>query len=232
MRRTILLAALALLASALIPGAAPARPAPPAKPLPQAQAEALIGAPAAVSSGSETRAVSPQEALAAAALPGATTAVAPGLSLDQAVGVATAASTPAASVPAASVPAASAPAAPRSVQAPAAAAFIGCSTNAAWHQWGTWPYEQRITDTTYWCAVYGDQITYRSSSVSGTGTLCGTSWTTSQLISGGIGYSWFVMRSSAGFACPTVVPWVTLHPSHYEDIARNAWGSTAAIGSS
>jgi hypothetical protein len=212
MRRTIMLAALALLA----PGAASAKPAPPAKPLPQAQAEALIGAPAAVSSGSETRAVSPQEALAAAALPGATAAVAPGLSLQQAVGVlADPVSSAASSVP-----------------APAAAAFTACSANAAWHQWGTWPYEQRITDTTYWCAVYGGQITYRSSSVSGSGTLCGTGWTTSQLISGGIGYSWFVMRSSAGFACPTVVPWVTLHPSHYEDVSRNSWGSTAEVGSS
>jgi hypothetical protein len=39
------------------------------------------------------------------------------------------------------------------------------------------------------------------------------------------------MRSSAGFSCPTVIPWVTLHPSHYEDIARNSWGSTSEVGS-
>ena len=38
------------------------------------------------------------------------------------------------------------------------------------------------------------------------GTLCSTNWTGSALISGGIGYSWFVMRSSAGFACPTRDP--------------------------
>ena len=186
MRTLILITALAL----LVPATASAKHAPPApKPLPQAEAEALAGAAADVSSGSETRVVSPQEALAAAALPGALV-----------VGVAPAATT-------------------------------ACSANAAWHQWGTWPYEQRITDTTYWCAVYGGQITYRSSSVSATGTLCGSNWTTSQLISGGIGYSWFVMRSSAGFSCPTVIPWVTLHPSHYEDIARNAWGSTSEVGS-
>lgn len=114
---------------------------------------------------------------------------------------------------------------------PAAAENTACSANAAWRQWGTWPYEQRITDTTYWCAVYGGQITYRSSTASGSGTLCGSSWATSQLISGGIGYSWFVIRSSVGFACPTVVPWITLHPSHYEDISRNSWGSTAEVGS-
>jgi hypothetical protein len=189
MRKLMLIAALAL----LVPATASAKHGPPAaKPLPQAEAEALVGATADVSSGSETRAVSPQEALAAAGLPGALV-----------VGVAPAEAT----------------------------AATACSANAAWHQWGTWPYEQRITDTTYWCAVYGGQITYRSSSVSATGTLCGSNWTTSQLISGGIGYSWFVIRSSAGFSCPTVIPWVTLHPSHYEDIARNSWGSTSEVGS-
>jgi len=25
-----------------------------------------------------------------------------------------------------------------------------CWANYMWHQWGTWPYEQRVTDTTYW----------------------------------------------------------------------------------
>jgi hypothetical protein len=40
-----------------------------------------------------------------------------------------------------------------------------------------------------------------------------------------------VMRSSAGWSCATVVPWVTLHPSHYEDVSRNDWGSTAEVGS-
>ena len=180
------------------------------QPLPQAQAQALIAAPAAVQSGSTTRAISPQEALAAASIAGATVAIAPGLSLTQAVGFGL-------------------PVAPSSAVRPAAS--VGCSANAAWHEWGTWPYQQRITDTTYWCAVYGDHITYTSSSVTASGTLCGTGWTSSQLIGGGIGYSWFVMRSSAGWNCPTVIPWVTLHPSHHVDVSRNAWGSTAEVGS-
>jgi hypothetical protein len=135
--------------------------------------------------------------------------VEPGLSLREAVGLGSSGATPSATV--------------------AAEAASGCAANAAWWQWGTWPYEQRITDTTYWCAVYGDHITYRSSSVNGDGTLCSTNWTGSALISGGIGYSWFVMRSSAGFACPTVIPWITLHPSHYLDVSRNAWGNSAIV---
>ncbi len=193
----------ALAAVVLVPSAGAGEP----KPVPQAQAQALIDAAAPAQSGSLTRAVSPQEAVAAASLPGATVSVAPGLSVLQAVGLAPAVSTFAVTP-----------------------AFTACSANAAWHEWGTWPYQQRITDTTYWCAVYGDHITYTSSTATGTGTLCGTDWTSSQLISGGIGYSWFVVRSRAGFSCPTVIPWVTLHPSHYMDVSRNAWGSTAEVG--
>ena len=187
---------------------AKAPPAGGARPLSPAEASAL--AASGFSSGSVTRAISAEEALAAASQPGATVSVEPGLSLREAVGLGSAGTTTA---------------------AVAAADATGCAANAAWWQWGTWPYEQRITDTTYWCAVWGDHITYRSSSVNGNGTLCSTNWTSSALISGGIGYSWFVMRSSAGFSCPTVIPWITLHPSHYLDVSRNAWGNSAIIGS-
>ena len=212
MRRLIVVVALAL----LVPAAASARPpgpvAPPPAPLPQAQAEALVAAAAAVPAGSQTWAVSPQEALGAASSPGAAVFVAPGLSLQQAVGAA--------------------PGAGSIVAHPTAAAAVGCSANRAYRTWGTWPYEQQLSDTTYWCAVYGDHITYSTSTVNATGTLCNTGWTSSQVISGGIGYSWFVVRSSAGWSCPTVVPWLNLHPSHYMDYSRNAWGNTEYVGSS
>ena len=188
------------------------------QPLPQAQAQALIEAPAAVQSGSVTRPVSAQEALAAASVAGAVVSVAPGVSLTQAMGL-----SPAVSL------AATAAAVVRPVGTTTSA--VACSANAAWHEWGTWPYQQRVTDTTYWCAVYGDHITYVSSSATGSGTLCGTDWAKSQQISGGVGYSWVVVRSSAEWACPTVIPWVILHTTHHEDVSRNAWGSTAEVGS-
>jgi hypothetical protein len=210
--RLIVVVALAL----VVPAAASARPpgpvAPAPTPLPEAQAEALVAAPAAVPAGSQTWSVSPQEALGAASSPGAAVYVAPGLSLRQAVGVA--------------------PAAGSDVAHTTAGEAVGCSANRAYRTWGTWPYEQQLSDTTYWCAVYGNHITYYSSSVNATGTLCDSSWTSSQVISGGIGYSWFVVRSSGGWSCPTVVPWLSLHPSHYMDYSRNAWGSTEYIGSS
>jgi hypothetical protein len=39
------------------------------------------------------------------------------------------------------------------------------------------------------------------------------------------------MRSSAGFACPTVIPWITLHTTHHEDVKRTARGATTLVGS-
>lgn len=206
--------AAALSAVVLVPTGAAGGPQPAAP----TQAQALISAPAVVVSGSVTRKVSAQEALSAASQPGAVVEVAPGLSAAQAVGLA----------PAVSV--STSTAGPIVKPIGTATAATACSSNAQWSEWGTWPYQQRITDTTYWCAVYGDHITYTSSTTNGSGTLCGTSWTSSQTISGGIGYSWFVNRASAGFSCQTAIPWVSLHPSHYEDTSRNAWGSTALVG--
>ncbi|MDX6466705.1 MAG: hypothetical protein QOI27_1745 [Gaiellaceae bacterium] len=217
MKKHRFIPAAALAAALVAASAASAASADPGgKPLPPAQAQALIAAPAAVASGSATRSVTGQEALAAASAAGAVVSVAPGLSLQQAVGL---------------VPTPGGPTR-RSYGARRASGYTACSANSAWYEWGTWPYQQRITDTTYWCAVYGERITYTSSTSNGSGTFCSTSWTSSQLIGGGIGYSWFVTRSSAGFSCPTAIPWISLHPSHYEDVARNAWGSTALVGAS
>ncbi len=215
-RRTgaVALAALAVAAASVVAGTAAANSP---QPLSVAQATALIAAPPAVASGSTTRTATPQEVLASASTPGTTVAVAPGLTLLQAVGLA---------------PALSLSSGTSSVLHPVGAttAAVACWANAAWWEWGTWPYEQHLTDTTYWCAVYGDHITTATSSATASGTLCGTAWTNSQIIGGGIGASWFVTRSSAQWNCPTVIPWVTLHPSHHEDISRNDWGSTENVG--
>ncbi len=199
---------------ALVPVASAGTP----QPLPQDQAQALISASPPVASSSVTRRVSPQEAYAAATAPGASVYVAPGMTLAQAVGlaptVAVATPTSALTKPALA----------------AQAASTGCAATQSGWTWGTWPYEQTITDITYWCAITGVVITSRSTTVTATGTFCGTGWTAGQLISGGIGYTWFTMRASAGWNCPTVIPWVVLHPSHYLDTAHNAWGNSEQVG--
>jgi hypothetical protein len=174
-------------------------------------AAALANAPAADPSGSSMREVDGGAALTASTLPGADTWVESGVSADAAVGLAT-------------LNEAGSSASLRPI----------CWANAAWRQWGTWPYEQRLTDTTYWCAVYGSHITYRSSSTTATGTFCGTAWTASQLIGGGVGpgFTYFTTRSSAGFSCATVIPWVTIHTSHHQDVKRGYKGGTSFVGSS
>jgi hypothetical protein len=202
-------AAVALALATAEPGGAS-----PPKPLAPDAAAALVAATPSVSSGSTVRAVSASEALTAASTPGASVWSLPGLSLRQAVGAVAAQTTAAASAVVA-----------------AAAAFTGCWANAAWRQWGTWPYEQKITDTTYWCAVIGGKITYRTSTPTASGTFCGVGWRDNALVGGGAGFTWFTIRTSAGFSCPTVIPWVVLHPSHWMDVTRNSRGETSLGGS-
>jgi hypothetical protein len=177
-------------------------------PLPPDQAQALATS-GPESSGYSTSAVDGNTVLAASTLPGAQTAIEGDLTPQQAVGLAT-----------------------FDDGGLLYRARAICWANAAWHQWGTWPYQQRITDTTYWCAVYNRHITYRTSSATGSGTLCATNYAASQLIGGGVGrgFTYFTIRSSAGFACQTVIPWITIHTNHHEDVKRNDVGKTTFVG--
>jgi hypothetical protein len=175
-------------------------------------ASALANAPVppADQSGSSTSEIDSATALAASTLPGADTWIEPGASTEAAVGLA-------------ALTEGGVPATVRPI----------CWANAAWHRWGTWPYQQRLTDTTYWCAVYGSHITYRSSTTTATGTFCGTAWTSSQLIGGGVGpgFTYFTTRSAAGWSCATVIPWITIHTSHHQDVKRGYMGGTTLVGS-
>ena len=64
-------------------------------------------------------------------------------------------------------------------------------------------------------------------------TLCGVQWRGIGLIGGGVGrgYTSFTNRASAGFSCQTIVPWITIHTTHHEDVKRNARGVTSFVGS-
>ncbi|HLX31809.1 MAG TPA: hypothetical protein VKR79_03455 [Gaiellaceae bacterium] len=181
-------------------------------PLAPDDAAALIAAPG-TSGLSATAAVDPATAFAAANADGADTSIASDFTVEQATGVS-----------AATHASSSAPSPDVVFSKPA------CWGDQGWWSWGTWPYEQKIIDTTYWCAVYGVKITLRTSSVTTDGDICGVNWRAGQLIGGGVGFASFTERSSAGFACPTVVPWITLHPSHHLDIRRDDRGGAAIVG--
>ncbi|HEY3462319.1 MAG TPA: hypothetical protein VGK62_02560 [Gaiellaceae bacterium] len=206
-RRGALLAMLLAAIAATLCSTGPAVAADPA-PLPPDQAQALATAPADTS-GSTTRVVDGQTALNASAVPGAATSIESGVSAQAAVGLV-----------------------PLTEGNIISASRPVCWANAAWHQWGTWPYQQRITDTTYWCAVYASHITYRTSTTTASGTLCGVSWRSKGLIAGGVGpgFTYFTNRSSAGFSCPTVIPWITIHTTHHEDVKRTDRGVTTFVG--
>jgi hypothetical protein len=208
-RAAVLAMLLAAVLTAILGSAALTSAATPA-PLPQDQAQALIIAPADVPEGSSTTSVDGATALGASTQPGADTSIESGISAQAAVGIV-----------------------PLNEGNAISATRPICWANAAWHQRGTWPYQQRITDTTYWCAVFGSHITYRSSTTTASGTLCGVDWRAHALIGGGVGpgFTFFTVRASAGFSCETDIPWITIHTSHHFDIKRTDRGVTTSVGS-
>jgi hypothetical protein len=174
-------------------------------PLPSDQATALATAAADVPSGSLTQAVDGQTVLNASTDPAADTVIESDLSPAAAVGV----------------------------DPNGSGTRPTCWSNSMWHQWGTWPYQQRITDTTYWCAVYNSHITFRTSTTTASGFFCGVDWRTGMLIAGGVGkgFTYFTRRSSAGFSCQTDIPWIAIHTTHHEDVKRTDRGVTTLVGS-
>jgi hypothetical protein len=214
LRRAALLATLVAAVAAILGSPTPALADlgwPSATPLAPDQAQALASSAAPIPSGSTTSSVDGRTALNASTLPGAVTEIESDISPEAAVGIV----------------------ALNDGNAISATTRPVCWANAAWWQWGTWPYQQRVTDTTYWCAVYGSHITYRSSTTSASGTLCGVEWRSNALIGGGVGkaFTYMTNRASAGFSCQTVIPWITLHTSHHEDVKRTDRGVTTFVGS-
>jgi hypothetical protein len=204
----LLLAAVTAIVCSAVPAGAMVVGSP--QPLPPDQATALATATADVPAGSSsTQSVDGATALNASTLPDAETSIEAGVSPQAAVGLT------------------------QLNEASISTTRPVCWANAAWHQWGTWPYQQRIIDTTYWCAVYGSHITYRTSTTTASGTLCGVSWRSRALIAGGVGpgFTYFTNRASAGFSCPTVFPWITIHTTHHEDTKRTDTGATSFVGS-
>jgi len=209
LRRAIRLAVLLATAVVALGSAVSARALSDPAPLPSDQATALATAPADVSSGSLTQSVDGQTALNAAKDATADTAIESDLTPQAAVGID-----------------------PNGTGA-VSATRPTCWSNYMWHQWGTWPYQQRITDTTYWCAVYNSHITFRTSTTTASGFFCGVDWRTGMLIAGGVGkgFTYFTRRSSAGFSCQTDIPWIAIHTTHHEDVKRTDRGVTTLVGS-
>jgi hypothetical protein len=180
---------------------------------------AVVAAPAA--SAGKAKPLAPDQAQTLAATPGASlgTSVTP-VSKQEALS--------AAALPGAST----ALAGGYTSAAAAVAAATGCASYQSGWRWGTWPYDQEVYDHTYYCAVTGQSITYRSTTVTVGGTLCGAESRDNWITSGGIGYFWMVVHAQARFSCPTAIPYVSLHPTDWLETSYNAWGNAAQVGHS
>lgn len=104
-----------------------------------------------------------------------------------------------------------------------------CFSGSVSAKWGTWPYDQHVTDHTYWCAVYGGYITYRSTYVTHSGSLCSGSGDYSFRINGGVNYQYVYYESGAYFNCPTTIPWVNVNRHDWLHILVDAWGSLTVV---
>lgn len=134
---------------------------------------------------------------------------------------------------AAQLPGASTTVAPGFQSATAAVdASTGCASYRSGWRWGTWPYDQLVYEHTYYCAVTGQYITYRSTVVTAGGTLCSAESRDNWITSGGIGYFWMVVHAEVRFSCPTAIPYVSLHPTDWLETSYNAWGNAAQVGHS
>lgn len=108
----------------------------------------------------------------------------------------------------------------------------GAGGNACWYValangLGVFPYERTHHAATYWCAVYGQYLTYRRTDTRGdTNGFCSTTGTGSWKMGGGVGYRWVKVHTWSSFSCPTPW-WWTLHDTLWMNIAYNVWGNYA-----
>lgn len=106
-----------------------------------------------------------------------------------------------------------------------------CMSASDTHSWGIWPYEQFVSDHTYFCWGWKNgskQITYRTDNVTGSGNvgggLCSLNPPTQSWIIGKNNFyrEWTV---EGDFTCPTDIPYVNIYPHDKFDIWINADGT-------
>jgi hypothetical protein len=109
-----------------------------------------------------------------------------------------------------------------------AAAASGCWYFVVSFSWGIFPYQQKLYDHTTTCGN-GSTLTYRSTSVTHGTTLCDGSGDYSFKTFGGVGYSSVTIEVGAYYACPTTIPYITIHTHHWMHDHYTAWGTAAAL---
>jgi hypothetical protein len=105
----------------------------------------------------------------------------------------------------------------------------GSRYSQVWHlHRGTWPYNQETYLHVTWCGRAGT-ITYRNMWTTHNGNLCSGSGDYANVVSGGVGYGQITIEGGAYFACPTAIPWVTLHKHRWMQVRFYPDGRSTAV---
>ncbi len=109
------------------------------------------------------------------------------------------------------------------------ASCSGSRYRQVWHlHRGTWPYNQETYLHVTWCGRAGT-ITYRNMWTTHNGNLCSGSGDYANVVSGGVGYGQITIEGGAYFACPTAIPWVTLHKHRWMQVRFYPDGRSTAV---
>jgi hypothetical protein len=111
-----------------------------------------------------------------------------------------------------------------------ATAAIWCYSGTVQRTWGTWPYQQVVTDHTYWCGPRGGNLTYRSTNVTHNGSLCNGSGDYSFRLSGGVGTPNVTVEAGAYFNCPTTIPFVSINKHRWIQTMYTSYGDALIVG--
>lgn len=84
--------------------------------------------------------------------------------------------------------------------------------------WGTWPYNQSVTQNTYWCRKNG-LLSYRSTTITTGSYFCSSHDPYEFKVAGGVGYTYVVVHRGAYFNCPTAIPWININVNDWAE-----WG--------
>ncbi len=112
------------------------------------------------------------------------------------------------------------------------ASCSGSRYRQVWHlHRGTWPYNQETYLHVTWCGKGGraGTIRYRTMWTTHNGNLCSGSGDYANVVSGGVGYSQITIEGGAYFACPTAIPWVTIHKHRWMQIRFFPDGYSTAV---
>jgi hypothetical protein len=89
--------------------------------------------------------------------------------------------------------------------------------------WGTWPYQQSVYQSTYWCAR-GGLLTYRSTSMESESSICARTDSDQQKVGGGVGYDYVVVHGWVSFSCTTIIPWAPTNTFRWANWLYHAMG--------